>query len=217
MLVIALICVATGALVYATWQAKRHARALAEVELERDIIRAAMLCRGQITALDVKTRHPSSVAEIETRMRSLASSGYCERRLVDDGQQVYVFQAFDDAPLRALALERQILLLAQLHNGRVPVLSVVRALDLSYAEARRKLEDMAAQKICSATGEHDVFWFYTASDSDAPIVFESNAVRTAASTRVGGDPDVAAGAKSADEVAAHPRSLGGPSDEGEPR
>jgi hypothetical protein len=151
--------IAVAAIWLAVWQAKLRAQAEHRVELERDVIRAAMLRAGRITAIDVKTRLPNAVDEIEECLRTMHRQGYCESEVTEDGRHVYIFGAFDDAPQRALALEKNILRLAQIQNGVVRVPAVALSTDLSYLEARRVLEEMAAHGICTAAEEPDTFYF----------------------------------------------------------
>ena len=128
-------------------------------ELERDIIRAAMHLGGRITALDVRTRLARSVEEIEERLRQLHVRGYCESEMAPSGRVTYVFPAFDEAPVRALQLEKQILRLAKRHGGHLTAGTVTVETDLSYHEARQVLDEMAEDGICERSGEADSYRF----------------------------------------------------------
>lgn len=128
-------------------------------ELERDIIRAAMMRGGRITALDVKPRHTVPVELIEERLRALHRHGYCESSLTEDGYLTYVFKDFDDTPQRMAAIEKKILMLAETKNGIVTARAVALATDLSYAEARLWLRHMVEERICYPTAEPDTFTF----------------------------------------------------------
>ena len=138
------------------------------LDLEQDIIRAAMFSGGRVTALGVRSRRRFGVADIEDHLRFLHANGFCESELTADGQHVFVFRAFDDAPMRAMAIEKTIFLLARANHGVVDAGQLVRETELSYLEARRMLEGMAAQRICEPAGEPDVYRFFVTHERAAP-------------------------------------------------
>src|SRR5437763_1307499 len=98
------------------FRTRQKAISEAAAELERAVIRAAMLCGGRITALDVRPPHELSLADVEGQLRKLHASGYCESDLTPDGHPVFIFPEFDEAPQRALRLESQILQMARIHE-----------------------------------------------------------------------------------------------------
>lgn len=129
-------------------------------ELERDVVRAAMQCGGRITALDVRSTHGRSLADVEDQLRRLHAHGYCESDVTSDGQLVYVFPAFDEAPRRALKIESQILQLARSRKGLVDVSKIAADTDLSYVEARELLDRMCEAGICEPTERSDTYRFF---------------------------------------------------------
>jgi hypothetical protein len=143
-----------------------------------------MMHGGRITALDVKPRRAVPVEAIEERLRALHRLGHCESSLSDDGHHAYVFKNFDDAPQRAVAIEKRILMLAETHSGNVTARAVALATDLSYAESRRWLEHMVEQQICFRTDVPDHYTF------DAPPR-AGGQQEPAARTLGGGDEEAA--------------------------
>jgi hypothetical protein len=137
----------------------REASATAS-ELERDVIRAAMQCGGRITAIDVRETHGRSLADVEEQLRRLHARGYCESDVTNEGQVVYVFPAFDEAPRRALRIESQILQLARARNGLVDVSKIAADTELSYLEARSLLDRMCDAGICEPTERSDTYRFF---------------------------------------------------------
>lgn len=129
-------------------------------ELERDIIRAAMQRGGRVTALDVRPRQAVSLAEIEDHLRSLHAQGYCHSDITREAYPVYIFPAFDDAPLRALQIEKKIIRLARNNGGVVHVSAVAVETDLSYLDARHVLDEMVAEGICEPSEEADAYRFF---------------------------------------------------------
>jgi hypothetical protein len=129
-------------------------------ELERDVVRAAMQCGGRISALDVRSTHGRSLADVEDQLRRLHAHGYCESDVTADGQLVYVFPAFDEAPRRAVRIEGLILQHARARNGLVDVSKIAADTEISYAEARELLDRMCQAGICEPTERSDTYRFF---------------------------------------------------------
>jgi hypothetical protein len=159
--------VAIGALAFAAYQA--HLRELIErrAALQRDVIRAAMVHCGRITALDVRPSFKQQVGEIEACLREMHRDGWCTSELTADGKHVYTFDAFDDTHQRLAKLEKHILQLALIHSGRLRVSNVAMTTDLTYVEARRLLDEMVELGICSRSSRHDEYHFEPAESSEA--------------------------------------------------
>lgn len=128
-------------------------------QIERDILRAAMQCGGRITAIDVRTRLACSIEDVERHLRMLHAAGYCESELSRDGNHLYIFKAFDDAPMRAQVLEKYILQIAHRHDGVVLVAQVAMETDLNYVQSRELLYEMADDKMCERISD-DAFRFF---------------------------------------------------------
>lgn len=157
-----------GVLVTRAWYRRLLASAETASGLERDIVRAAMQRGGRITALDVRSRDAHSVEVVEQHLRRLHARGYCESDLAHEGHPVYVFSAFDEAPMRALRVEKQILRLARDSGGVVLVGRVAVETDLAFLEARQFLDKMVEDGICAAGGEPDSYIFAPSSQLAAP-------------------------------------------------
>ncbi|HQR39368.1 MAG TPA: hypothetical protein PLF26_13325 [Blastocatellia bacterium] len=161
-LLLLVVAYAAGVISSAVWFRKQiHLRDEAAGELERDIIRNAIQHGGRITALDVRSRSAESLEAVEVRLRALHSAGYCESDLDDEGRPIYIFPAFDEAPLRAVRLEKQVLSLARRCEGIVQVSSLTVETDLSYVEARQLLEKMREDGICEPAETPDTFRFFS--------------------------------------------------------
>lgn len=155
-------------------------------QVERAIVRAAVQCGGRITALDVRNAGDVGISEIEAQLRRLMSQGYCESDLTADGQTIYIFPSYDDAPIRARRLEKQVLQLAKSTGGLVRLSTVATETELTYVDARTMMQTMREAGICEATEDPDAFRFFRARISDggesesetgtraAPLVPERN-------------------------------------------
>ncbi len=132
----------------------------AAAELERAVIRAAMLRGGRITALDVRPPAQFALTDVEAQLRRMHTEGYCENDLTSDGRPIYVFSEYDEAPQRALRLESLILQMARTHQGFVDVSKIAAETELSYLEARRLLDEMTGKGICEPTERADTYRFF---------------------------------------------------------
>lgn len=137
-----------GVMWYAIQQAQLRGDIERMAELERQIIRMALMRNGRITALDIHTRPPESVEVIEGCLRRLQRDGYCDSELTPEGHHIYIFRSFDDTPVRTKAIEKEILRLAKIFNGVVRPGTVALRTELTYSEARLWLEEMVQQRIC---------------------------------------------------------------------
>lgn len=165
-------------------QRERLDAAEQSAQVERAIVRAAVQRGGRITALDVRQAGDAGIAEIEKQLRRLQASGYCESDLTPDGQTIYIFPAFDDAPIRARRLEKQVLQLAKTTGGLVRLSTIATETELTYVDARQMLHSMREAGICEATEDPDAFRFFRARITDggetesgtraAPLVPERN-------------------------------------------
>lgn len=88
------------------------------------------------------------------------SAGHCDNELSPDGSPIYIFRAFDEEPVRVHRLESEILRMARQHSGLVDVSKVASETELSYVEARRKLDEMSEQGICEPTENPDTYRFF---------------------------------------------------------
>jgi hypothetical protein len=164
-LILMLIAFAAGAVAATAFlQSRLRAVSEASAELERAVVRAAMLRGGRITALDVRPPSALTLADVESQLRRLHADGYCESDLTSDGHPVYIFAEFDEAPQRALRLESEILQMARARHGLVDVSKIASETDLSYVEAREMLDRMAAQGICEPTDSSDTYRFFPTRD-----------------------------------------------------
>jgi hypothetical protein len=150
---------AAGALHYATRQSALRENAERCARLERAILRAAMLNRGRITAVDVETRNVGTVSEVEDRLRSLFAQGHCDSEITSDGRHVFVFSSYDDSPLRLAAVQKQIFLHAKIHDGYVDLTRTALSTDLTYQQVRAVLEEMTDDGLCCRTDEPATYWF----------------------------------------------------------
>jgi hypothetical protein len=150
-----------GVVSAATWfRQSIQLRDEAAGELERDIIRSAIQHGGRITALDVRSRSAPSLEAVEQRLRALHTAGYCESDLDEENRPIYIFPAFDEAPLRAVRLEKQVLSLARRGDGVVDVGGLTVETDLTYVEARHMLEKMREDGICEPADQPDTYRFF---------------------------------------------------------
>jgi hypothetical protein len=165
-------------------QRQRLDAAEESAQVERAIVRAAVQRGGRITALDVRQAGDVGIAEIEKQLRRLSASGYCESDLTPDGQTFYIFPAFDDAPIRARRLEKQVLQLAKTTGGLVRLSTIATETELTYVDARQMMHSMREAGICEATDDPDAFRFFRTRITDggesesgtraAPLVPERN-------------------------------------------
>ena len=160
-LVLMIIAFLGGAASASAWHRSRS-RSIAEAsaELERAVIRAAFQCGGRITAIDVRPPRDTTLAEVEAELRRMHAAGHCDNELAADGMAVYIFRAFDEEPQRAQRLESQILQMARLRHGLLDVSKIAAETDLTYVEARRKLDEMSEQGICEPTENPDTYRFF---------------------------------------------------------
>jgi len=147
-------------------QQQRLNAAEQQAQIERAIVRAAVQRGGRITALDVRNAGDVGIADIEQALRRLMSQGYCESDITADGQTIYIFPSYDDAPERARRLEKQVLQLAKSTGGLVRLSMVATETELTYADARRMLHTMYEAGICESTDDPDAFRFFRARISD---------------------------------------------------
>ncbi len=167
MLTVLILFATAGAVWYGVWQAEERQKVERQIELERHVIRAAMTRCGRVTAIEAAFGTSAGIAEIEECLRRLQQSGACDSELTADGQHIYIFRSFDDAPVRARAIEKEILRLAKIQNGDVRISDLVLKTELSTAEAREWLEVMAAQTICQAVPGTEIFRFFSKPEEDA--------------------------------------------------
>src|SRR5581483_9123646 len=90
------------------------------------------------------------VALLAATLHEMFTANQCLSDVEADGRAVYVFPQFDDAPLRREATEREILRLASIHNGTLSIEQVALATDLTIAEARHFLSDLADRDVCTS-------------------------------------------------------------------
>jgi hypothetical protein len=136
------------ALFYAWTQRVARRESEQRNEAEQAILRVALLGRGHVTAVEVSARSRLPLALVEATLHEMFTANQCLSDLEADGRAVYVFPQFDDAPLRREATEREILRLASLHNGTLSVEQVALATDLTIAQARWFLTDLAERDVC---------------------------------------------------------------------
>ncbi len=160
-LVLMIIAFLGGAASASAWHRSR-AKSIAEAsaDLERAVIRAAFQCGGRITALDVRPPRDTTLAEVEAQLRRMHVAGHCDNELSPDGSPIYIFRAFDEEPVRVHRLESEILQMARRHEGLVDVSKIASETELSYVEARRKLDEMSEQGICEPTENPDTYRFF---------------------------------------------------------
>lgn len=147
-------------------QRQRLDAAEQSAQVERAIVRAAVQRGGRITALDVRNAGDVGIADIERQLRRLQAQGYCESDLTADGQTIYIFPSFDDAPIRARRLEKQVLQIAKTTGGLVRLSTIATETELTYVDARQMMETMREAGICEATDDPDAFRFFRARISD---------------------------------------------------
>lgn len=155
------ILAAIGALRYATRQATLREEAERQATIDRAILRAAMMLRGRVTAIDVETRSVGTLTEIEDRLRVLHARGHCESELSFDGRHVYVFGSFDDTYQRIAAVQKNIFLQAKIHHGYVDLTKAAMSTDLTYQQVRDVLEQMVQDGLCQRADEPATYWFPT--------------------------------------------------------
>jgi len=153
------ILAAVWALRYATRQASLLAETERQANIDRAILRAAMMLRGRVTAVDVETRNVGTIEEIEDRLRVLHARGHCESELSFDGRHVYLFGSFDDSYLRISAVQKQIFLQAKIHGGYVDLTRTAMATDLTYQQVRDVLEQMVEDGLCVHADAPATYWF----------------------------------------------------------
>lgn len=183
-LIILLIAVCVWLTVVVFNQRKLLDRAEQAALVERAIIRAAVQRGGRITALDVRNAGDAGLDDIEFHFRRMHAQGYCESELTTDGQTLYIFPAYDDAPIRARRLEKQVLQLAKTTGGLVRLSTIATETELTYVDARQMVHHMREAGICEPTDDPDAFRFFRTRITDggetesgtraAPLVPERN-------------------------------------------
>jgi hypothetical protein len=158
LMLISFVCGAGAAT--AVFRSRLREQSEASAELERAVVRAAMLRGGRITALDVRPPRDWGLADVERELRRMHGAGYCESDLSSEGHAIYVFPEFDDSGQRARKLESEILQMARTHRGLVDVSKVAAETELTYVEARRMLDELARQGICEPTESADTYRFF---------------------------------------------------------
>lgn len=158
-------------------QRQRLDQAEQSAQVERAIVRAAVQRGGRITALDVRNAGDVGIADIEQQLRRLQASGYCESDLTADGQTMYIFPSFDDAPIRARRLEKQVLQLAKASGGIVRLSTIATDTELTYADARQMVSSMRDEGICEPTDDPDAFRFFRARIGEGETTDSGTSIR----------------------------------------
>lgn len=130
------------------------------VEAERLILRQAMYARGVVSAVEIAARSALPLSVVETALRDMVADNQCQSELDAEGRVIYIFPHFDDSALRREALEREILRLAATYGGELSVEQVAMNTDLTLAQARQWLTEMAERGACRELGaDHGRFHF----------------------------------------------------------
>lgn len=141
---------------------------------ERAVLEAAARSGGRVTPAEVAAcADDLSIAEARELLDELADERLCTVETVAGGAMVYNFSRSQPAPLeplrerpaseRELRLrrERAVLRTVAEHDGRVtPVLVALGGDDLSIAEARELLDDLARQGLCAVDSDERGALYY---------------------------------------------------------
>lgn len=135
-------------LYYALSQRSTRLREEQRADLEKVILRQAMLARGHLMAVEVAARSSYSLGAVESVLGEMVAQNQCLSDLDTDGRAIYIFPQFDDTRHREEATEREILLLAKIHGGELTAEQIALRTMMTIEQAQQWLMVMAERGIC---------------------------------------------------------------------